>query len=67
FIFIITDDFLIIDRAIKHISVPPATVKVQNSAELEPFMKESDFIRKYLEYEAPDSDFICLENNVRIW
>ncbi|CAG8600968.1 34654_t:CDS:2, partial [Racocetra persica] len=65
------------EKAIKHISIPSATVKVQNSAaellisgsqanQLEPFMEESDFIRKYLEHETPDSDIICLENNVRI-
>ncbi|CAG8571871.1 25017_t:CDS:2 [Cetraspora pellucida] len=64
------------EKAIKRISVPPATVKLQNSADLlisssqsnqlEPFMDESDFIRKFLEHETPDSDIICLENNVRI-
>ncbi|CAG8620646.1 15022_t:CDS:2, partial [Dentiscutata heterogama] len=64
------------EKAIKNIPVPPATVKMQNSADLlisgsqanqlEPFMDETDFIRKYLEHETPDSDIICLENNVRI-
>ncbi|CAG8731072.1 1732_t:CDS:2, partial [Acaulospora morrowiae] len=63
------------EKAIKHISIPPS-VKLQTSTELlingshsnqsEPFMEEADFIRKFLEHETPDSDIVCLENNVRI-
>ncbi|KAF0403452.1 TRAPP trafficking subunit Trs65-domain-containing protein [Gigaspora margarita] len=64
------------EKAIKNIPIPPATVKLQNSADLlingsqtnqlEPFIEEADFIRKYLEHETPDADIVCLENNVRI-
>ncbi|CAG8631345.1 8094_t:CDS:2, partial [Funneliformis caledonium] len=39
---------------------------VSQSNQLEPFLDESDFIKKYLETETPDADIVCLENNVRI-
>ncbi|CAG8500122.1 4672_t:CDS:2 [Funneliformis caledonium] len=31
-----------------------------------PFMDETEFLRKHLEFETPDSDLICLDNNVRV-
>ncbi|CAG8565749.1 16585_t:CDS:2, partial [Dentiscutata heterogama] len=34
------------------------------SNKIEPFINESDFLNKYLEFETFDADLVCLENNV---
>ncbi|RIA79575.1 TRAPP trafficking subunit Trs65-domain-containing protein [Glomus cerebriforme] len=65
------------EKAIRNLVAAPLGAKViQNdqivtgngnqSNQLEPFLDESEFIKKYLETETPDADIVCLENNVRI-
>ncbi|GBC09604.1 hypothetical protein RclHR1_00090038 [Rhizophagus clarus] len=65
------------EKAIRNLVAAPLGAKViQNdsmvsgngnqSNQLEPFLDESDFIKKYLETETPDADIVCLENNVRV-
>nr|CAG8526588.1 5342_t:CDS:10 [Entrophospora candida] len=39
---------------------------IQSTNPIEPYMDETDFIKKSLEHETSDADVICLENNVRI-
>ncbi|RIB08733.1 TRAPP trafficking subunit Trs65-domain-containing protein [Gigaspora rosea] len=34
------------------------------SNKIEPFIDESDFLKKHLEFETFDADLVCLENNV---
>ncbi|CAG8577496.1 10887_t:CDS:2 [Racocetra persica] len=33
------------------------------SDKIEPFINESDFLKKYLEFETSDADLVCLENS----
>ncbi|CAB5371375.1 hypothetical protein RhiirA1_448961 [Rhizophagus irregularis] len=65
------------EKAIRNLVAAPLGAKViQNDQivigngnqpnQLEPFLDESDFIKKYLETETPDADIVCLENNVRV-
>lgn len=35
-------------------------------SQLEPFMEETEFLKKYFDIETPDADIVCLENNVRV-
>ncbi|CAI2179080.1 6958_t:CDS:2 [Funneliformis geosporum] len=66
------------EKAIRNLVAAPLGAKItiqteqmvdvngNQSNQLEPFLDESDFIKKYLETETPDADIVCLENNVRI-
>ncbi|CAG8618887.1 17611_t:CDS:10, partial [Racocetra persica] len=35
-------------------------------SQIEPFMEETEFLKKYFDVETPDADIVCLENNVRV-
>ncbi|CAG8575587.1 22313_t:CDS:2 [Dentiscutata erythropus] len=35
-------------------------------SQIEPFMEETEYLKKYFDVETPDADIVCLENNVRV-
>ncbi|CAG8478042.1 8376_t:CDS:2 [Cetraspora pellucida] len=35
-------------------------------SQIEPFMEETEFLKKYFDVETPEADIVCLENNVRV-
>ncbi|KAG9302788.1 hypothetical protein G9A89_009565 [Geosiphon pyriformis] len=63
------------DSAIKNLPPIPVVGKLSHPAEalghgsantVEAFMEETEFLKRYLEFETNEADIICLENNVRM-
>ncbi|CAG8511299.1 16091_t:CDS:2 [Cetraspora pellucida] len=51
---------------VQNLAIMVPNKKRPNESQIEPFMEETEFLKKYFDVETPEADIVCLENNVRV-